>query len=163
MDGRGTGPHAQAVASPLLDDLGVLQLQLLHRRQHHAVACLAGSGECGSHSVILPLSIGQLRQQLHQVAVITDGQTGTLRQRLVEQAAGQPHPCLRHAAAQVDPLYAGILHVLRRLQGCKMRRQLPDAAQLGGLRGHALVESAFDGVVSRQSVHPGRQEHVQFL
>ena len=70
---------AQAVASPLLDDLGVLQLQLLHRRQHHAVACLAGSGECGSHSVILPLSIGQLRQQLHQVAVITDGQTGTLR------------------------------------------------------------------------------------
>ena len=163
MDGRGAGPHADAVASPLLDDLRVLQLQLLHGGQDDAVARFAGGDQCRSHLVVGLAHLGKLRQQLHQVAVVGDGQAGALGQRGIEQAAGQADIGLCDALPQIHGGYAGGLHILRVLQGCQIRRQLPDAAQTGSTRRDALVQLTFDGVLAGQGVHPRRQKDVQLL
>ena len=163
MDGRRAGPHPDTVASPLLDDLRVLQLQLLHGGKHDAVARFAGRRQRRRHLVICALCGSQLRQQLHEVAIVADMQPGALRQRAVKQLPGQTDLRLRHPLPQVDLLHIGRLHVLRRLQSGQVGRELADAVQRGGTGCNVLVQSRLDGMLAGQCVHPGRQEHIQLL
>ena len=139
VDGRRAGPHPDAVASPLLDDLRVLQLQLLHGGQHDAIARLAGRRQRRSHLVIYALCGSQLRQQLHEVAIIADMQPGALRQRAVKQLPGQTDLRLRHPPPQIYTLHTGGFHVFRRLQSGQIGRELADAVQRGGTGGNVLV------------------------
>ena len=139
MDRRRAGSHPNAVASPLLDDLRVLQLQLLHGGQHDAIARFAGSRQSRSHLIICALCGSQLRQQLHEVAIVADMQPRALSQRAVKQLPGQTDLRLRHPLPQIYTLHTGGFHVFRRLQSGQIGRELADTVQRGGTGGNVLV------------------------
>ena len=89
MDGGGAGLESDAVASPLPDDLRLLQHQGIDGGHHDAVAGLLHFLQSVCHLVICCLDSSQLGQQRDQIPVVLDLEAGLLGQSVVEQGPGQ--------------------------------------------------------------------------
>ena len=89
MDGGGAGLEADAVASPLPNDLRLLQHQGIDGGHHDAVAGLLHLLQSVCHLVICCLDSSQLGQQRDQISVVLDLEAGLLGQSVVEQGPGQ--------------------------------------------------------------------------
>ena len=163
MDAGGAGLQPNAVTAALLHDLRLLQLQLVDSRHHNAIAGLPHIPEGGCHLVVLRFHRRQLGKQAHQVPVIGHLKAGLLRQRLVEQLPGQGQTGCGHAGAQIDGGDLRLADVFALSQGGDDALHLPDMAELCSVLADGVVQSRFDGVTGRQSVHPRRQEQVQLL
>ena len=98
----GAGLHADAVSSALADDLRVLQVQVLHAGHYDAIAGVQRRLHGRGHPVILLPDSGQAGQQLHQVAVIGDGEAGLPAERLIKQPPRQVQVCRGDAHAQIQ-------------------------------------------------------------
>ena len=89
VDGGGGGLQAHAIASPLLDDLRLLQHQLVGAGHHDAVTGGLNLFQRPGYLVILRFDVGKAGEQLHEITIVVDGEAGLLGERIVEQPPGQ--------------------------------------------------------------------------
>ena len=162
MDRRRAGSHTHAVASSLPHDLRVLQVQLLHAGHYDAITSLPGGSNGRRHLVVFPFCLCQLTDDLHQVAVVCHLQAAALAQRFKEQTPRQPYFHLCHAAAQINGAGCRTLNIFALGQRCQAWRQCTDTCQLGRSLADLLVQSAADGVFTRQRIYPFGKKNIQF-
>ena len=163
MDARGARLEAHPIASSLLDDLRLLQMELFCGGDHDAVARLLHLLKSRCHFVVFAFDSRQFGEQVHQISVVPDGEAGLIGQGLVEQAAGQIQVGGRQPNSKLDAADAGAADALVSSDGGDGPVYVPDAPQVGAALADSGVEPAFDGVVIGQRVYPGGQIQIQLL
>ena len=102
MDAGGAGLEPDAVASALLHDLRLLQLQLVDSGHHDAVSRFADILQRSGYLVVLRFDGCQPGQKTHEIAIVGHGESRLLRKRMVEQFAGQYQCGAGNAGSQIN-------------------------------------------------------------
>ena len=107
--------------------------------------------------------MGELRQKSQQIPIVVDGKAGLLGQGLVEQAPRQIHLGCGQTGSQTDGRDAGAADRIARPDGGDRAFHIADAVHAAAALPDGGVQSALDGMVVGQRVHPGGQKQIQLL
>ena len=89
MDRRRAGAELNAVSSTVTYNLGFFQMKFFVRRHYDAVTAFTNITERVMNTVILPFNILHLREQSHEIAVVSDFNSGLSADGLIIEGLWQ--------------------------------------------------------------------------